>query len=116
MSVALSDTRPLASTTARLTLLVMSIVLGFFGGLFWSSTLSLFVYDGVVGIFTSPGFQITSLTMGIGLAFLLGFVHVTSICYLPAVTAALPMVQMVRTPRDWLKTVAVMVLSMVIVA
>jgi cytochrome c biogenesis protein CcdA len=112
----LSDTRPLTRTTSRVIVLVAAVALGFLMGLYWITDLSLWAYDGFVYLFTSPGFQITGQAMGIGMAFLLGFVHVTSICYLPAAAAALPMVKTVHTRRDWLKTVAVLGLSMVVVA
>jgi cytochrome c biogenesis protein CcdA len=116
MSLSLTAAHPTIGTTGRLLLLGAAIVVGFLAGTYWFVDLSIWVYDGFVSLFASPGIQITSQAMGIGLAFLLGFVHVTSICYLPAVLAALPMVQTVRNTRDWLKTVAVLGLSMVVVA
>jgi cytochrome c biogenesis protein CcdA len=94
---------------------MIAIAVGFIVGTYWLTDLSAWAYDGFVGLFTSPGMQITSLAMGIGMAFLLGFVHITSICYLPAALTALPMVRTVRSTRDWLKTVAVLGLSMVVV-
>jgi cytochrome c biogenesis protein CcdA len=54
--------------------------------------------------------------MGVAVAYLLGFVHISTICYLPAALAAVPMVQEARTSREWLKTAAVLALAMVIVS
>jgi cytochrome c biogenesis protein CcdA len=115
MSVALSAVRPVMSTTTRLLLLAAAIVLGFIAGLTWSLEISAWAYDGFIKIFAEPGIQVTSLAMGVGVAYLLGFVHITTICYLPAALAAMPMVQEARTNREWLKTVAVLALCMVAV-
>src|SRR6266516_2223166 len=101
MSLSLSAVRPVMSTTTRLLLWGAAVTLGFIGGLTWGTEISAWAYEGFVAIFAEPGIQITSLGMGIGLAFLLGFVHVTSICYLPAAFAALPLVQTTRNSRDW---------------
>jgi cytochrome c biogenesis protein CcdA len=116
MSVSLAAVRTTTGTTRRLLLLGAAIALGSLVGIYWITDLSLWAYDAFVGLFASPGMQITSQAMGIGMAFLLGLVHVTSICYLPAALAALPMVQTVRNTGDWLKTVAVLGLCMVVVA
>src|ERR1043165_2813318 len=105
MSVMLSDTRPLVSTTSRLIVLVVAIAVGLRGGLLWSLEISAWAYDGFVTLFAAPGFLITSMAMGIGVAYLVGFVHVTTICWLPAALAAMPMAQETRTSREWLKTV-----------
>src|SRR5690242_7912307 len=116
MSLSLAAARPSMGTMGRLLLLVAAIAVGTLAGIYWITDLSLWAYDGFVSLFAGPNFQITSQVMGIGLAFLLGFVHITSICYLPAALTALPMVQTVRNTRDWLKTVAVLGFSMLIVA
>jgi cytochrome c biogenesis protein CcdA len=115
MSLSLAPVRPTMSTLRRLLLFGAAIVLGFVGGLNWSVELSNWAYNGLLQIFAQPGIQITTLGVGIGLGFLLGFVHITSICYLPAAFAALPLVEAARTNREWLKTVAVLVLCMVAV-
>ena len=81
----------------------------------WSLEISAWAYDGFIKIFAEPSIQITSLAMGVGVAYLLGFVHITTICYLPAALAAMPMAQAAETKRDWLKTVAVLALCMVAV-
>lgn len=115
MSLSLSAVRPMMSTTTRLMLWCAAIALGFMGGILWGVEISSWTYDGFVTIFAGPNIQITGLGMGVGLAFLLGFVHITTICYLPAALAAMPMVQTVKNNRDWLKTVAVLGLVMVAV-
>src|SRR5688572_19416886 len=111
MSVALTDSRPLTSTTTRMLLLTAAVAVGFVGGLTWSLEISAWAYDGFLRLFAEPGIQITSMAMGVGVAYLLGFVHVTTICYLPAALAAVPMAQEARTNREWLKTATVLVLS-----
>jgi len=115
MSVALSNVRPLTSTTGRLILLVVAVAAGFVGGLYWSLEISAWAYEGFLKLFADPGIQITSLAMGVAVAYLVGFVHVTTICYLPAALAAMPMAQDARTDREWLKTMAVLALTMVAV-
>jgi cytochrome c biogenesis protein CcdA len=103
------------STTTRLLLLAAAVVVGFVAGITWSQEISTWAYDGFLKLFADPSIQITSMVMGVGLAYLLGFVHVTTICYLPAAFAAMPLAQASRTNRDWLKTVAVLGLCMVAV-
>jgi cytochrome c biogenesis protein CcdA len=115
MSLSLAPVRPGMSTLRRLLLFGAAVALGFVGGLNWSTELSNWAYNGLLAIFAQPGIQITTLGLGVGLGFLLGFVHITSICYLPAAFAALPLVEAARTNREWLKTVAVLVLCMVAV-
>jgi cytochrome c biogenesis protein CcdA len=115
MNATLSAVRPVASTTTRLLLLGAAVAVGFIGGLTWSLEISAWAYDGFILMFAEPGAQITSMAMGIGVAYLLGFIHITTICYLPAALAAVPMVQEARTNREWLKTVAVLALCMVAV-
>ncbi|HEX2054319.1 MAG TPA: hypothetical protein VHJ78_11420 [Actinomycetota bacterium] len=115
MGLSLTVARPEMGKLRRLLLLGAAIALGFSGGLAWSTELSNWAYNGLLAIFTQPSVQITSLGVGVGVGFLLGLVHVTSICYLPAAFAALPLVQAARTGRDWLKTAAVLVLCMVAV-
>jgi cytochrome c biogenesis protein CcdA len=116
MSLSVAAVRTPMSTMTRVLLLIAAIVVGFVTGLNWGSEISALAYESFIKLFADPNVQITSQAMGIGMALLLGFVHVTSICYLPAALAALPMVQTVRSSRDWLKTVAVLGLSMVIVS
>jgi cytochrome c biogenesis protein CcdA len=115
MSVVLSAVRPVMSTTARVLLLGAAVTLGFIAGLAWSLEISAWAYDGFINIFAVPGIQITSLATGVGLAYLLGFVHITTICYLPAAFAAIPLAQAAGNNRNWLKTVAVLGICMVAV-
>jgi hypothetical protein len=101
--------------TTRLLLLGAAVAAGFVGGLNWSVEISAWAYDGFVNLFADPGFQITSMAMGVAVAYLVGVVHVTTICWLPGALAAVPIVQGARSDRDWLKTVAVIAISMVVV-
>src|SRR5688572_28438904 len=113
MSVALSVVRPRMSTAIRVLLLGRRVAVGFIAGNNWRLEISAWAYDGFINLFAEPGIQITSMAMGVGVAYLLGFVHVTTICYLPAALAAVPMAQEARTNREWLKTMAVLALCMV---
>src|SRR5687768_3590266 len=115
MSVALSAVRPDMSTTTRLLVLGAAVAVGFIAGITWRLEISAWAYDGFINLFADPGIQITSLAMGVGVAYLLGFVHITTICYLPAAFAAMPLAQASETKRDWLKTVTVLALCMVAV-
>lgn len=115
MSVALSAIRPGMSTATRVLLLGVAVAVGFIAGITWRLEISAWAYDGFINLFADPGIQITSMAMGVGVAYLVGFVHITTICYLPAAFAAVPLAQAARTKRDWLKTVAVLGLCMVAV-
>jgi cytochrome c biogenesis protein CcdA len=115
MSVALHDTRPLMRTTSRLILLVVTVAGGFIGGLMWSVEISSWAYDRFVSLFADPSLQITSMVMGVAVAYLVGVIHVTTICWLPGALATVSIVQDARSDRDWLKTVAVIALCMVVV-
>jgi hypothetical protein len=53
--------------------------LGLVGGYAWSLDVSNFVYNGLLSAFVQPNAKIEPMAMGIGLGFLLGFVHITSI-------------------------------------
>jgi cytochrome c biogenesis protein CcdA len=106
MSVALSAVRPGMSTATRVLLLGAAVAVGFIAGITWRLEISAWAYDGI---------QITGMAMGVAVAYLLGFVHITTICYLPAAFAAMPLAQASETKRDWLKTVAVLGLCMVAV-
>jgi cytochrome c biogenesis protein CcdA len=116
MSVSVAAVRTTTmGTMTRLLLLAGAVVAGFIGGLTWSLEISAWAYDGFLKLFADPGVQITSMAMGVGVAYLLGLVHVTTICWLPAALAAVPLAQEARTDREWLKTAGVLVLSMVAV-
>jgi cytochrome c biogenesis protein CcdA len=115
MSVALSAVRPGMSTATRVLLLGAAVAVGFIAGITWRLEISAWAYDGFINIFAEPGIQITGMAMGVAVAYLLGFVHITTICYLPAAFAAMPLAQASETKRDWLKTVAVLGLCMVAV-
>ena len=79
MSVLLPTTRASLTVPKRLLLFVAAVAVGFVGGLSWSVEISTWAYDGLVRLVTDPGIQIASQAMGVGLAFLVGFVHITTI-------------------------------------
>jgi cytochrome c biogenesis protein CcdA len=115
MSVVLRDTHPLMRKTSRLILLVVAVAVGFGSGFYWQPEISAGAYDGFVNLFAAPGIQITSMAMGIAVAYLVGVIHVTTICWLPGALATVPIVQDARSDQDRLKTVAVIALCMVVV-
>src|SRR4051812_11158013 len=115
MSVVLSESRPLMRTTSRLILLVVAVAVGFGSGFYWQPEISAGAYDGFVSLFADPSLQISGMVMGVAVAYLVGVIHVTTICWLPGALAAVSVVQGARSDRDWLKTVAVIALCMVAV-
>lgn len=116
MSVVLSDSRPSMRITSRLILLVVAVAVGFVSGIYWPIETSAWAYDGFVSLFADPSLQISGMAMGVAFAYLLGVVHVTTICWLPGALATVPIVQDARSGRDWLKTVAVIAVAMALVA
>jgi cytochrome c biogenesis protein CcdA len=84
-------------------------------GYVWSVDASLFAYSVLLGIFTNENVEIASLAAGVGVGFVLGFVHIAAPCYLPAALAAMPLSQAARNNREWCKTVAVLAVCMVAV-
>ena len=79
MSLSLAPVRPGMSTRKRLLLFGAAVALGFFVGVTWSLEISNWAYEGLLRIFTRTDVQITSLAMAVGLAYLLGLVHVTTV-------------------------------------
>ncbi|HEX2054819.1 MAG TPA: hypothetical protein VHJ78_13980 [Actinomycetota bacterium] len=79
MSLSLTVGRSELSTRRRLLLFGVAITLGFFVGVTWSLEISNWAYEGFLRIFARTDVQITSLAMGVGLAYLLGLVHVTTV-------------------------------------
>ena len=63
----------------RLLLFGATAGLGFLGGLAWNLEGAGWLYIGLIQLFADPAIQVTSLAVGLGVAFLLGFVHITSI-------------------------------------
>ena len=53
--------------------------LGLVGGYAWSIDASNFVYNGILSAFFDTGAKIDAMAIGVGLGFLVGFVHITSI-------------------------------------
>src|SRR3954470_14627849 len=116
MSVITSSTGfVMMSTSRRLLLFGAAVVVGFIWGYIWNQDLVAWAYSILLEIFADPNIQIASLATGVGMGFVLGFVHVAAPCYLPAVLAALPLTQSADNNRQWLKTVAVLTVSMVAV-
>jgi cytochrome c biogenesis protein CcdA len=88
---------------------------GILGGLNWSLELTNWAYGGFLQSFVDPTAQIANLGVGLLLAFLIGFIHITTPCYLPAAVAALPLVQAAKHKRDWFKIALVLTAGMVVV-
>jgi cytochrome c biogenesis protein CcdA len=97
----------------RLLLFGVAVLVGAIWGYTWDRELSVWATSILLEIFTDPNVQIASLATGVGMGFLLGLVHFAAPCYLPAVLAALPLTQLARNYRDWLKVVGVLTVSMV---
>ena len=103
------------SVPKRATLFGLSAVAGGLAGLGWSVDLTNWAYYGFLQGFLDPRAPIASLVIGVALAYLVGLVHVTTVCYFPAAVAAVPLVQLARDKRDWLKTALVLTGGMVVV-
>jgi hypothetical protein len=56
-----------------------AVVLGTASGIGWPLEISGWAYDGLLRFFIGPGFQIASLAVAVGLGFVLGLVHLTTI-------------------------------------
>lgn len=69
-------------------------------------------YFGFLRIFLDPRAQIVGLAAAVVLAFLVGAIHVVHMCYLPAALSAMPLVRGHKGKGEWLKTAAVLALSM----
>jgi hypothetical protein len=52
---------------------------GFLGGYNFPVEASIWVYNAVLTIFVDPGARIEPMAMGVGLGFLIGFIHLPSI-------------------------------------
>jgi hypothetical protein len=63
----------------RALLFGVAAILGLVGGYTWSNDASNFLYNGLLSAFVDPGAKIEPMAMGVGLGFLVGFVHITSI-------------------------------------
>ena len=56
-----------------------AVALGASSGSGWPIAASAWTYESLLGLFVSPGFEITGLAMALGMGFLVGFAHVTAI-------------------------------------
>lgn len=115
MATPLSAVRSPVSMSMRLLLFGLAAGMGTLVGYGWSLEVSDLVYDALLQAFVDPGFTLASLAVAVTLGFTLGFAHVFRICYLPAVLAVVPLLQAARDKHDWLRTAALLILSMVLV-
>ena len=67
------------SVLKRWLLFVVAVVLGALGGNVVNIEPSEWAYNGLLHLFADPGIQIASLATGLGIGFVLGFIHLTSI-------------------------------------
>jgi len=79
MSLAISATFRRMSLPTRAVLFGGATVFGFLSGYGWWSDASNFAYNTILTTFVDPGARIEPMAMGVGLAFLLGIIHITSI-------------------------------------
>lgn len=106
---------PSVSVPKRVLLFGLAAGVGTLAGYGWSLELSDLPYDALLQMFLEPGFQVASLTIAVALGFTLGFAHIFRICYLPATLAVMPLLQATKDKRDFVRTAAVLILSMVLV-
>jgi hypothetical protein len=67
------------SPSRRWLVFAAAVALGASGGSGWPIAASTWAYETLLGVFLSPGFQIATLAMGVGVGFLLGLFHITAI-------------------------------------
>ena len=79
MNPSLVAVRPALSSPRRLLLFGAAIALGVIGGNGFSVEASDWAYTGLLRLFADPGVQIASQAAGVGLGFVLGFIHITSV-------------------------------------
>jgi cytochrome c biogenesis protein CcdA len=115
MSLALSSPWTVDSVLKRSALFAVAAAGGALAGIGWNADLSNWAYAGFLQTFLDPSAPIAGLGVGVALAFLVGFVHLVTPCYLPAALAALPLVQGVQAKKDWIKTALVLAGTMVLV-
>jgi cytochrome c biogenesis protein CcdA len=116
MSVIVSSAGPvMMSMPRRLLLFVAAVAVGSIWGYTWNREFANWSASVLLSVFADPNIQIASLGTAMFVGFALGLVHIVSPCYLPAAFGALPLAQVARDSRQWLKTVAVLTVSMVAV-
>ena len=79
MDLSLPAARTPMSLSKRWVLFAAAVALGAIAGSAWSLEASAWAYNGLIRLFADPALQITSQAMGVGLAFLLGLVHICAI-------------------------------------
>jgi hypothetical protein len=79
VELSLPATRTPMSISKRLALFGAAAALGSLGGLTWNLEGSVWLYTELFALFTDPTIRIAGLAAGLGVGFLLGFLHITSI-------------------------------------
>jgi hypothetical protein len=79
MDVSAVATHTRATVASRWLLFGAAVLLGATAGTGWPLEASVWTYEGLLQIYAAPGFQIASLAAAVGLGFVLGLVHITSI-------------------------------------
>ena len=79
MSLSLPAARAPLNAATRWLLFGTAVVLGAVAGKTVNVEPSDWVYNGLLRAFGNPGAQIPSLAAGVGLGFLLGLIHLTSV-------------------------------------
>lgn len=74
-----SAVRPALSVPKRWLLFGVAVVAGAVAGNTVNVEPSDWAYNGLLNLFADPGIQIASLATGVGLGFVLGLIHLTSI-------------------------------------
>jgi cytochrome c biogenesis protein CcdA len=116
MSLSLSAPRPLLEgVPTRAALFAVAAAAGALAGIGWNLDLGNRAYAGFLQTFLDPSAPIATLGVGVALAFLAGFIHIATPCYLPAALAAVPLVRGAHAKKDWLKTALVLTGGMVLV-
>ena len=79
MGLPFAAVRATLSVPKRWLLFGVAVVAGVVGGNTVNVEPSDWAYNGLLNLFADPGIQIASLATGVGLGFVLGLIHLTSI-------------------------------------
>ena len=79
MGLPRSAVRPALSVPKRWLLFGVAVVAGVAAGTTVNVEPSAWAYNGLLNLFADPGIPIASLATGVGLGFVLGLIHLTSI-------------------------------------
>jgi hypothetical protein len=79
MELSLPTGRTRLGVARRWLLFGAAVALGALGGKTISVEPFDWAYNGLLRLFGNPGAEVPSLALGVGLGFLLGFIHITSI-------------------------------------